>query len=415
MAFHIDEENITVRNDKDPSLVKTSKHVSLSYEEDGLSSPAPSKCEEIDPAKRFFIGIEETPGKVKSPRSEKPKKKGDKSVEKQEENKKFCPDPGTKAYDFIQKIVNAVQTWFSLFGWPDGPHCLSVPDSIRRDVSKMQSFGSISLDQKHAKANNFLRYTKTIYDVIRHLSGVMPDGINPSQSLPVDYIERLIQLHLQHSLVLDFLRARGAYLSYIQPEFLFEPEDYKKWVEEILINTKALSVCSSLPKERRYIVIDMTEFETWSQRAWTDVLLQIYKVLILSQILPHSPDDMPSIHTQKSPKVNPCFIDSNVYSDSERLVLSWLNTNYENARHIVWKKCPKGTGIPSERWILNFDKHLSDGLVFATVLGAYCPFLVEPYFMNMYTQPKGPEQYFHNCAIVVDSLREIGFSIGIQV
>ncbi|EPQ15383.1 hypothetical protein D623_10008657 [Myotis brandtii] len=137
-----------------------------------------------------------------------------------------------------------------------------------------------------------------------------------------------------------------------------------------------------------------------------------FEVLILSQILPHSPDDMPSIHTQKSPKVNPCFIDSNVYSDSERLLLSWLNTNYENARHIVWKKCPKG--IPSERWILNFDKHLSDGLVFATVLGAYCPFLVEPYFMNMYTQPKGPEQYFHNCAIVVDSLREIGFSIGIQ-
>lgn len=70
----------------------------------------------------------------------------------------------------------------------------------------MQAFRSISLDQKHAKANNFLRYTKTIYDVIRHLSGVMPDGINPSQSLPVDYIERLIQLHLQHSLVLDFLR-----------------------------------------------------------------------------------------------------------------------------------------------------------------------------------------------------------------
>lgn len=70
----------------------------------------------------------------------------------------------------------------------------------------MQAFGSVSLDRKHAKANHYLRYNKTIYDVIRYLSGVMPDGVNFSQSLPVDYTERLIQLHLQHSSVLDFLR-----------------------------------------------------------------------------------------------------------------------------------------------------------------------------------------------------------------
>lgn len=65
-------------------------------------------------------------------KSEKPKKKGDKSMGKEEENKKFCPDPGTKAYDFIQKVVSAAETWFSLFGWPEGPHSLSVPESIRR-------------------------------------------------------------------------------------------------------------------------------------------------------------------------------------------------------------------------------------------------------------------------------------------
>lgn len=39
-----------------------------------------------------------------------------------------------------------------------------------------------------------------------------------------------------------------------------------------------------------------------------------------------------------------------------------------------------GTGdtsnMPAERWILNFDKDLSDGLVLATLLGTYCPFLV---------------------------------------
>lgn len=32
--------------------------------------------------------------------------------------------------------------------------------------------------------------------------------------------------------------------------------------------------------------------------------------------------------------------------------------------------------VPSERWIVNFDTDLLDGLVFATQLAAYCPFLV---------------------------------------
>ena len=40
-----------------------------------------------------------------------------------------------------------------------------------------------------------------------------------------------------------------------------------------------------------------------------------------------------------------------------------------------------GTGvIPPERWIVNFDKDVLDGLVFATVLGAYCPFLVSLFY-----------------------------------
>lgn len=33
-------------------------------------------------------------------------------------------------------------------------------------------------------------------------------------------------------------------------------------------------------------------------------------------------------------------------------------------------------GVPSERWIVNFEADLFDGLVFATQLAAYCPFLV---------------------------------------
>ncbi|XP_054422311.1 cilia- and flagella-associated protein 47 [Pteronotus mesoamericanus] len=341
----------------------------------------------------------ETPAEIlNSDENGTSKEEGAKSMEAKEEKKHFCPEPGTDMYYHFQKVVSAAQTWFSLFGWPEGPHSLSIPVTIRRDVSKMESRASGPSREDTTKASNSLKYNKTIYDVIQHLSGKMPDGIHPSQSLPTDCNERVIQLYKQHASVLDFLSAHGACLSHVLPEFLFEPEDYKKWIQI---------------REKHYFTIDMSDFEAWSKRAWTDVFLQIYKVLILSQVVPHTGKDLPSGYLYNSAKVNPCFEYSNIYSDPERILLSWMNTHYENTRHVIWENCRHGN-IPGERWIIDFDKDLLDGLVFATVLGAYCPFLIEPYFVHMYTEPKNDEQRFHNCLLVVNSLHEIGLSMGIQ-
>ncbi|XP_036083014.1 cilia- and flagella-associated protein 47 isoform X3 [Rousettus aegyptiacus] len=397
IAVHRDMQDIIVRNDKDDSPVKATDNVSLPSREAELPSCAPPECKDAESAKKLFVGMEIIPEKLNSSKGKTSKKKGDRLMEK-EKNLHFLPEEGTKAYDFFQKVVNAAETWFSLFGWPEGPHFLSIPKTIRRDVYKMQACSSASLSKRILQQNDFLRYNRTIYDVVRHLSGKMPDGINSSQSLPVDFNERVIQLHMQHSSLLDFLNAQGACIPHVLPEFLFEPEDYKKWIKI---------------SEKHSIVIDMTKFEAWSQRAWTDVFLQMYKVLVLSRVVPHSRKNLPSVYEQNSPKVNPPFASSNIYSDSERILLSWMNTNYENTRHIIWKNGQKGA-IPSERWIVNFDKDLLDGLVFATQLGAYCPFLIESHFVHMYTKPKSPEQYFHNCLIIVNVLREIGFSMGIQ-
>jgi hypothetical protein len=56
-----------------------------------------------------------------------------KYLEKEEKCQQFfAPEEGSKAFDYFQKVVNAAQTWFSLFGWPEGPHSLSIPETIRR-------------------------------------------------------------------------------------------------------------------------------------------------------------------------------------------------------------------------------------------------------------------------------------------
>lgn len=33
---------------------------------------------------------------------------------------------------YYQNVLLAVEKWFSLFGWPSGPHPISVPHTLRR-------------------------------------------------------------------------------------------------------------------------------------------------------------------------------------------------------------------------------------------------------------------------------------------
>lgn len=40
---------------------------------------------------------------------------------------------------------------------------------------------------------------------------------------------------------------------------------------------------------------------------------------------------------------------------------------------------------------------------------------IESHFTNMYTRPKSPEEYLHNCLIIVNTLYEIDFDMEIQV
>uniref|UniRef100_A0A8C5NXN6 Cilia and flagella associated protein 47 n=1 Tax=Jaculus jaculus TaxID=51337 RepID=A0A8C5NXN6_JACJA len=421
IAAHLDRQTIILNSDKEGNITnhRGSFMIPKILQQNYRLMPSgtikkPSGFSKFNDAEltlgNLFVGMEIMHGQNSD---DSLNERTDISLENEEQNLLFAPEEGSKAYDYFLKVVNATQTWFSLFGWPEGPHTLLIPETIRRDVHKIQFYSSNSPPKKYARQYDFSKYNKTIYDVVLHLSGKLPPGITSSQSLPVDNNERVIQLYSQHSSLLDFITAQGGCISHVMPEFLLEPDDYKLWlkIEASTPTTTALNSCSS--KKRCYFTIDMNNFEAWSKRAWTDVFLQIYKVLILSRVVPHCCSAVPPINVQNTPKINPCFASSNIYSNSERILLSWLNTNYESNRHIIWKNCPQD--IPPERWIVNFDTDLLDGLVFATQLAAYCPFLIGTHLSNMYTRPKRPEQYLHNCLIIISSLHEIGFEMNIQV
>ncbi|XP_049622847.1 cilia- and flagella-associated protein 47 [Suncus etruscus] len=416
MALHIDEQKIVLKDDDNANLLN--ENLTLFYRDNAFLNPRLSKCEPSPITNRrrlsvVFVGMEVTYEHSKLLKTQKITKDDDETVVTEEENKQFYfPNEGTKAHTFFQKIVNATQTWFSLFGWPGGPHSLSIPETARKDVYKVKYCSPISF-KNFCCQNTFSKYNKTIYDSILHLSGIMPPGIDSKQSLPVNRTAKVVQLYSQHSSLLNFLKIHGACISHVQPEFLLEPEDYDLWLKLISSNYPIPNNPSMLPK-RHSVIIEKSKFELWSKRAWTDVFLQIYKILILSRVRPQTNKNLPRISVKaESPKVNPCFISSNMYSNYERILLSWLNTNFESARQIIWKSCCTGL-MPCERWIVNFDTDLSDGLVLATQLGAYCPFLIDTFLVNMYTHPQTSEQYLHNCLIIVNVLHEIGFEMDIQ-
>ncbi|XP_026647666.2 cilia- and flagella-associated protein 47 isoform X1 [Zonotrichia albicollis] len=328
----------------------------------------------------------------------------------------FFPDEDEEDYMFFQKTLNAVQSWFTLFGWSKGQNPISIPYSLRSDVCIVQL--------TVAQEKNFKRRVdkdKGFYEMLVHLNGQSIPGIAASQSLSTDPVERMLQLHWQHTELLSFLKRKGAYLPHIMPEFLLSPEDYELWTE---VNTGVRCFVPEAKRGtmrspgklsgRRIFVLESRTFETMSKRAWTDVLLQMYKVFVLPRVSSRIVPDPSSLEClQNMPGIKSEPLCSNIYSRYERTILIWLNKNYEKNRKIVWKDNERG-GIPPMRWIVNFDQDLLDGLVLAAQMAGYCPYLIPTHFVKMYTNPITHEQFMHNALIIVKALHTINMDLDIK-
>ncbi|KAL1021786.1 hypothetical protein UPYG_G00017930 [Umbra pygmaea] len=309
----------------------------------------------------------------------------------------FFPEQDSEEGLYYHAVLQAVQKWFSQFGWPRGPNPISLPNTLRQAVCK-----SMGIDGRVSQA----KHRRTIYDMLHYLSGKPLPGVSSSQSLPSKLTGRMQQLLHQHTILLAFLRTQGACLPHIRPEYLLDYQEF--------------SHCISLqvwPGENKMEYTNVT-FESLSKRAWTDVLLQTYKVLVLPRVTENS---MPlglqssarASWEQLVPRINPEPLASNVYSSWERRLLTWLNLHYHTMRTIAWGP-PTCTDIPSARWVVNFDLDLADGLVLAAVLAAYCPFLIPSHLHRMYTCSSCLEQRYHNNMVFSHALTLLGLDVDIQ-
>ncbi|CAG5120335.1 unnamed protein product, partial [Candidula unifasciata] len=339
----------------------------------------------------------------------------------------FPPEDSEEAAYFME-VLKAVQRWFSYHGWPGGPYPIVIPETLRTAISKKTAAEVIkNAEEATSKTNqmkgkvkskgNYNRLVKTIYDMITFLSGRTLPGIPANVSLPSNPVDRVRQIYWQHCTLLTFLRCQGACVASILPEFLMTPGDFVLWRQlQRTAKLELLQQGNMEEAEKIQLSEDIGEevFEAFSKRMWTDVMLQILKVLVLARVTPKTLKAL-SIPDRDivMPVVTPDPLSSNIYSVSERILLAWMNYHYEYNRELIWKKSPKG-GVPPARWIVNFDYDLLDGLVLAALLGSHMPFLIKTHLQGMYTSPATAEQCLHNALKLVSAMRYVGIDYDIH-
>ncbi|CAF2209937.1 unnamed protein product [Rotaria magnacalcarata] len=312
----------------------------------------------------------------------------------------------------FQWLVSTLERWYSNQGWPKGTHVAKVPQSFRNALFK-RLFETVGTKQ------NAKEEQKTIYDMITHLSGHSLPGI-PQNSVPPKKMDEATKQYLwQHRLLLLFLKTQGSCTAFIRPEYLLPFDLYNVYIQ--MRETALSATISNEQKDNEFaqehtkpLHLSQEVFETVSKKTWVDVLMQTIKSLVLGRITPKSYEQLGIPDRNKlMPDINTDPTSSNIYGISERILLTWLNYCYSNYREQVWSDREQSS-IPSGRWIVNFDIDLVDSIVLGTVLGAYCPFLIESHLQRMYVHPTTGEQYLQNALIIVSCLLQIGVEYDLQ-
>ncbi|PFX34680.1 Calponin-likey domain-containing protein 2 [Stylophora pistillata] len=354
-----------------------------------------------------------------------------------ETNGTFVLGPGAESDErkFMRKVVGAIQRYFSGQGWSGGPYPIAIPQTLRsalQDTSDPQVGGTGAARTSNWDNNSKIEL-RSAFDLISHMCGRPFPGIPLASTLPTCPVDRVRQIHWMYSTLLTFLRTQGAMVAHVKPEDLLDTTDYIRW-HKIQRKLKGMDKEDS-GRERGINKLEVARFETCSTQAWTYILSQLVKVLILSRITPHQfrklqfPNKVIPL-----PEVNPDPLTSNVYSVGERILLAWINHHYNVQRNTSW---PVAIGdhfcceyylshdvrissalvgsSPPCRWIVNFDVDFMDGLVLAALVSAHVPFVISTHLHSMYTRPSKAEQCLHNVIKVVEALRHIGLDYDIQV
>ncbi|KAL3320710.1 Cilia- and flagella-associated protein 47 [Cichlidogyrus casuarinus] len=271
-----------------------------------------------------------------------------------------------------------LERWLNAYGFAE-PRSVKIPDSFSTCLSWNRMVDGA--DKEHetgpTSSNVYSRSLGNLFACLSHLcGGKNPPGIPSSVCLPLrDGQEALAIIYTHLSVLITFVRSQGGCLPHLCPEFLMDWDDYLAWLQfgrpgeaesmgTLKVPLRALveNVEDSLIDLNLEVspVLDKETFACVSQRAWTDLLLQSVKSLVLQRLTNEIDSTV-----------------SNCYSQPE--------------------------------------KDLSDGIVLGVVLGAHVPILVNRFLRGkMFIRPETSTQCLHNAILLVDALRMVGFEYDIR-
>ncbi|XP_036142840.1 cilia- and flagella-associated protein 47 [Monomorium pharaonis] len=261
------------------------------------------------------------------------------------------------------------------------------------------------------------------------------------QPLPKSDIERINYVLQLYNKILDFLLSQRAYLFHVSPQFLLNYNDYLISIDIVQSNVQRKKLFGTNCMSRKRMSRQL--FESRNKQCWLDVILQTYKCLVLRKIHEHKFGTSPrssrrSTHresivsaTSSLPKLHEKAIQSIINSPNykfasddfgmeEKFLLTWLRYHYEQqcvrdwmTDHRIILDPREKQEVAEHRAIQNFHCDLSDSLVLIAVTAAYCPFLINEYFNNLYIVPRNKQEILHNAVCLITAWRKIrlGFII----
>ncbi|TGZ65139.1 hypothetical protein CRM22_006034 [Opisthorchis felineus] len=364
-------------------------------------------------------------------------------------------------------------------------------------------------DQEKPRARTYFSHNiGLLYQLLVHLcGGTAPPGVQPSISLNTERpFDALTAVYSFLSSLLTFVNSQGGCLPHVVPQHLMDPQDYEAWhalgfpgltksgrcirlTERSLCDPRRSALSASViskrsestspvsskserdktqrgPYKQSLLILPIQplpkltrqEFESVSIRAWTDLMLQLIKCLVVERLEPSNtekvrqpfrtaayqfswtekmqfndtssavrnwlPEMENSIENGSiKPEPSTCISTPTKQlstlpvlsrcSNNEAAVLHWVNYCYHHGRQTVWSREISSQKVPMPRVIGNFDTDFSDGVVLACLIGSYVPSLIPDFISKVCTQPKTDEQRLHNAIQTITALGTICLDYGL--
>jgi hypothetical protein len=204
-----------------------------------------------------------------------------------------------------------------------------------------------------------------LYEIIHNLTGKYPPG--KITKFAEDLTEKSKQIRQQYFDLIKYLQEQGAYLNTVFPEYLLDYTLYKKYLSSDANTTKILE--PNWDKNKRLI----SQYQYMHKESWILLIYQVLKIYYLSRVnLKTFPNSLKHLPEETVNRLNPStkLGSSNMYSNSELLLLKWLQINYDHIN-------PHTTRI-----INTFSDDLKDSPFLSSLILSYFPKVEEMYKLN---------------------------------